>query len=83
MTSTDRKALAELARQHADECWLDRRAYLSIAVALAETGSDTAARKAIASIGVAEVRDRAAGLLEQLLANDVPATRGAEKEGTA
>jgi hypothetical protein len=65
---TDRRVLAELARRHADECWLDRRAYLSVAVALRETGSDAAARKAIASIGVAEVRDRAAELLEQLLA---------------
>jgi hypothetical protein len=72
---SDRRALAERARQHADECWLDRRAYLSVAVALRETGSDAAARKAIASIAVAEVRDRAAVLLEQLLANDVPATR--------
>jgi hypothetical protein len=48
--------LAELARHHADECWLDRRAYLAVAVALRECGSDQAARKAIASIGVAEVR---------------------------
>jgi hypothetical protein len=66
----DRRALSELARRHADECWLDRRAWLSAAVALRETGSDTAARKAIASIRVADVRDRAAVLLDELLADD-------------
>ena len=69
---TDRKVLADRARQLADQCWLDRRAWLCVAVAFSTTSSPAAARKALALIPVADVRDRAAELFAQLLAEPGP-----------
>jgi hypothetical protein len=79
---TDRKHLAERARQHADQAWLDGRAWLSVAVAVGTTSTTAAARKALAGIPIVSVRDRAAELLGRLLTADLSAQGGATKEGT-